>query len=86
MKESVRNISKKQENMSLKWEFKKKKQEKKPKTKNKNKVSIIYVTCDFNWLKTCELKAKIERETIKNYPTFYAIKNFILVFKYIKCT
>ena len=38
------------------------------------------MTGDFKWLKTCELKTKIEWKTIKNYQIFYAIKKFCFLF------
>ena len=50
MKENVRNVSEKQENMRLNS----------VNSKELTSLSTIYVTCDFNWLKTCELKTKIE--------------------------
>ena len=70
MKENVRNVSEKKENMRLKCEFKNK----------KKRLQTLYITGDFNWLKACELKTKIEWKTIENYRTFYAIKNFIVFF------
>ena len=50
MKENVRNVSEKQENMRLNS----------VNSKELTSSETIYVTCDFNWLKTCELKTKIE--------------------------
>ena len=43
-------LVKKKENMRLKCEFKNK----------KIRLQTLYITGDFNWLKTCELKTKIE--------------------------
>ena len=50
MKENVRNVSEKQENMGLNS----------VNSKKLTSSETIDVTCDFNWLKTCELKTKIE--------------------------
>ena len=50
MKENVRNVSEKQENMRLN----------RANSKKITSLQIIYVTDDFNWLKTCEFKTKIE--------------------------
>ena len=50
MKENVRNVNEKQENMRL--------NSVNSKTK-KSRLWIVYVTCDFNWLQTFELKTKV---------------------------
>ena len=50
IKENVRNVSEKQENMRLNS----------VNSKKITSLQIIYGTGDFNWLKTCELKTKIE--------------------------
>ena len=73
MKENVRNVSEKQENMRLNS----------ANSKKITSLQIIYVTGDFNWLKTCEFKTKIEWKTIKNYRIFYAIKKILFYFLYI---
>ena len=75
MKENVRNVSEfssieKQENMRLNS----------VNSKKITKLQIIYNTGDFNCLKTCELKTRIELKKIKNYRVFCAIKKFYFIF------
>ena len=57
MKENVRNVSEKQENMRLKREFKNKK---------KTRLQIIYVTGDFNSLKNV---LTFNENQVKNFST-----------------
>ena len=61
MKEIVRNVGKKQENVRLNSvnSKKNKKNKKIMRLKKIMSLQIIYVTGDFNWL-VCELKTKIK--------------------------